>query len=104
MMIVMMMMMMPMIGVDLRSSCPFRKRSLPFLRHFENSRPVIAGVSIKKKTNRNPESNPDLELGPFVSLSLSPLPLHYHTDPPNSEKFKYINQQTVFLNSYINNR
>ena len=40
----MMMTIMPLIGVDRRSSCPFRKRLLPFLRHLENSRPVIAGV------------------------------------------------------------
>ena len=54
-----------------RSSCPFRKRSLPFLRHLENFWPAIGSVSIKKKENRIPGSNMDLEPGPFVSSSLS---------------------------------
>ena len=54
-----------------RCSCPFRKRSLPFLRHLENFLPVIGSVSIKKKENRKPGSNLNLEPGPFVSSSLS---------------------------------
>ena len=54
-----------------RCSCPFRKRSLPFLRHLENFSPVIGSVSIKTKENRIPGSNLDLEPRPFVSSSLS---------------------------------
>ena len=50
---------------------PFRKRSLPFF---------IESVSIQKNENSNERSNPDLEPGPFISLSLF-LPLHYHLDP-----------------------
>ena len=47
----------------------------------ENCWPVIESFSIKKKENRNAGSNPDLELGPFTSLSLSlTTRLHYHTD------------------------
>ena len=61
-----------------RRSFPFRKRSLPFSRHLENSWPVIESVPIKKKENRNPESNPD----PCASPNLSPLPLHYQNEPP----------------------
>ena len=41
-------------------SCPFRKRSLPFLRHLENFCPFIESVFIKKKENGNSGSNPDL--------------------------------------------
>ena len=40
-----------------RCSCPFRKRSLPFLRHLENFSPVIESVSMKKKENCNLGSN-----------------------------------------------
>ena len=58
-----------------RSSCPFRKRS------FKNFWPVIESVSIKKKDNRNPGANLDLSYP-----NLSPLPLHYHTDPPKLRK------------------
>ena len=65
------MMMMPLIGVDWRSSGPFRKRSLPSLRHLENSRPVFASVSIKKKKiaiqSRTQTSNSDLSY-PYLSL------------------------------------
>ena len=50
-----------------RGSCPFRKRSLLI---FE----LLLSVSIEKKESRN---NPDLSYP-----NLSPLPLHYHTDPP----------------------
>ena len=51
-----------------RGSCPFRIRSLPFLRHLENFWHVIESVPIKKKEKRNPGSNLNLERGPFVSL------------------------------------
>ena len=65
-----------------RYSCPFRERSLPFLRHLENFWPVIESVSIKKKENRNPGSNPDLSYP-----NLSPLPLQYHNNRQRCEKF-----------------
>ena len=45
----------------------YRKMYQHTLRHFENSWPVIESVSIKKKENRTPGSNLDLEPGPFVS-------------------------------------
>ena len=41
---------------------PFRKRSLPFLRHLENFWTIIESFSTKKKDIHNPDSN----LGPFV--------------------------------------
>ena len=55
-------------------SCPFHKRSLPFLRHFL---PVIETVSMKKKENRNLRSNQASKPNPSYR-NLSPLPLHYH--------------------------
>ena len=57
---------MEIIVVQRSRSCPFGKRSLPFLRHSENFWPVIETVSIKKKENRMPTSNLDLEPEPFV--------------------------------------
>ena len=62
--------------------CPFREQDqkteaptqlslsltvAAILRHLENFWPVIESVSIKKKKNRNPGSNLDLEPGPFIS-------------------------------------
>jgi len=41
---------------------PFRKRSLPFLRHLENFWTIIESFSTKKKDIHNLDSNP----GPFV--------------------------------------
>ena len=49
------------------ASCPFRKRSLPFLRHLENFFHLLLSVPIKKEENRNPRSNVYLEPEPFVS-------------------------------------
>ena len=58
-------------GTARHRNCPFRKRLLPFLRLLENFWPVIESVSFKKKENRKAAgSNPDLEPGAFVSLSL----------------------------------
>ena len=50
--------------------------ALPFLGHLEDVWALfdLLSVSIKKKVNRNPGSNPDLEPGSFVSQSLSPAP------------------------------
>ena len=36
------------------------KTKVPFLRHLENFWPVIVSWVIKKKENRNPNSNPDI--------------------------------------------
>ena len=69
---------------DCRSSCPFRKRSMPFVRHLDNVRPVIESVSIKKIEDRNPEWNPDLEPGPFIFCSL---PCNYTTTKIQSKTF-----------------
>ena len=69
---------------DRRSSCPFRKLSMPFVRHLDNVRPVIESVSIKKIEDRNPEWNPDLEPGPFIFCSL---PCNYTTTKTNSKTF-----------------
>ena len=65
-------------------SCSFRtwiwllgiQLALPFLGHLENVWALfdLLSISIKKKVNRNPGSNPDLEPGPFVYQSLSPAP------------------------------
>jgi len=54
---------------------PFRKRSLPFLRHLS--------FSTKKKDIHNPESNL------FLSYAnLSPLLLYYHATPPQFRKIE----------------
>ena len=45
-----------------RRNFPFRKRSLPFLRHLENVWTIIESFSTKKKDIHNPDSNP----GPLV--------------------------------------
>ena len=58
-----------------RGKFPFRKRSLPFLRHWHWL--IIESVAINKREDRNSRSNPDLSY-----TNLSPLPLHYHTDLP----------------------
>ena len=67
-----------------RGSCPFRKRSLPFLRHF-----FLRVFLLKEKEIPTQGSNPDHS---HRNLCLSPL--HYHTDPP---KVKYVHKKTVFL-------
>ena len=54
-----------------RCSCPFRKRSLPFLRHLENFSPVIESVSMKNKGKLQPRVKLGLESEPFVSSSRS---------------------------------
>ena len=61
---------------------PFSKRLLPFLEHWNIFDLFIESVSIKKKEDRNPGSNPDL----FYPIVLSPLPLHYHTYQPKFRK------------------
>ena len=66
-----------------RGNFPFRKRSLPFLRHLENFWTIIESFSTKKKDIHNPDSNPVLSYA-----NLSPLPLHYHANPPQSRKIK----------------
>ena len=53
---------------------------------------------IEKEEDLNPGWNPD--------LSYPDLSSYHYTNPPtsqNSETFKYIDYQTVFLNQYINN-
>ena len=59
---------------------PFRKRSLSFLRQtiFDL---LLRVILLKRK--KIVTSNPDLS-HPYVS----PLPLHYHTYPPNVQKIK----------------
>ena len=66
-----------------RSNFPFRERSLPFLRHLENFWTIIESFSTKKKDIHNPDSNPVLSYA-----NLSPLPLHYHANPPQFRKIK----------------
>ena len=65
------MMMMPLMGVDRRSSGPFRKQLLPFLRH-----KLLLRVFLSKRKKiaiqgRTQTSNSDVSY-PY----LSPLPLH----------------------------
>ena len=54
-----------------RHSCPFRKRSLPFLRHLRQKDKIfdllLKAFLLKRKNNRSPRSNLDLEPRPFVS-------------------------------------
>ena len=73
-------------------SCTFRKRSLLF---FE----LLLSVSIKKKENHDPGSNPDLSYP-----NLSPLPLHYHIDPLKFPKTLSTYTSKLFFLCYINNR
>ena len=73
-------------------SCTFRKRSLLF---FE----LLLSVSIKKKENHDPGSNPDLSYP-----NLSPLPLHYHIDPLKFRKTLSTYTSKLFFLCYINNR
>ena len=63
-----------------RRSCPFRKRSLPFLRQ---------SAYIKKKENRNSGSNLNLGPGPWYP-NLSSLPLHYHSLPAKIPKWNSV--------------
>ena len=86
------------IGMCRRGSCPFLKRSLPFTRHLNFFWPIIESVSIKKKQNRHTGSNPDLSY-PY----LSPLPLHYNTDPPEVRKI-LSNKLTNYFLSLIGDR
>ena len=74
-------------------------QSLQLLRHLKIFSLVIESVPIKKKENKKP--------GKIRTVGiLNCLPYHDITTPTfqNSEKVKYINQQTVFLNWYISNR
>ena len=83
MMMMMMMMTMPLMGVDRRSSGPFRKQLLPFLRHKIFDLLLRVFLSKRKKIaiqGRTQTSNSDLSYP-----HLSPLPLHYHIDPENSD-------------------
>ena len=60
---------------------PFRKRSLSFLRQLEIFDLLLRVILLKRQ--KIATSNPDLSYP-----NLSPLPLHYHTDPPNVRKIK----------------
>ena len=51
------------LAIGLRSKFPFRKRSLPFLRHLENFWPVTESVSMKEGGRSQPRDEP----GPFAS-------------------------------------
>ena len=63
------------------SSCPFRKRWQPFLRHLENFRPFTENVSVIAKQVRT-----------WTFRMIMSLPYHYTSTPTcqNSEKFEYI--------------
>ena len=69
------------LAIGLRSKFPFRKRSLPFLRHLENFWPVTESVFIKEEEDRNPQTHLDLS-----HPNLFPFQIHYHTDPPKFRK------------------
>ena len=77
--------------VPLQISLPLTVTAI--LRHLESFWPFIECVSNKKKNHRKLGSNLDLS-NPNLSRAL---PLNFHTHPPKFRKFKYINQQTVFL-------
>ena len=69
-----------------RSSCPFRKQSMPISRHLKNVLTINEFFSAKLKKrgnylNNHPVSNPE-PLLPNIPL----IPLHYEVDPPISRK------------------
>ena len=59
---------------DRRGSCPFRKRSLPFVRHLENIWPVIENAFLLKERKSQPRAvkpGPRTRTFRFLSLSLT---------------------------------
>ena len=79
-----------------RSSCPFRKRSMPFSRHLKNFLTINEFFSAKLKKRGNylnnlPASNPE-PLLPNIPV----ITLHYQVDPPSFRKS--LLQSVTFLN------
>ena len=63
-----------------RCSCPFRKRSLPFLR--QKGFDLLWRVFLSKREKIATQGQTWTSNSDHSYPNISPLPLHYHTDPP----------------------